>query len=85
MFNLLGVGKRAGSGLENIELAWKEQEWIVPDLEESYDPDRVTLTLITVSILPVGSINLLKSILENEYNLLRKMWMWGQTLGGKCK
>lgn len=26
MFNLLGVGERAGSGLENIQLAWKEQE-----------------------------------------------------------
>lgn len=26
MFNLLGIGERAGSGLENIQLAWKEEE-----------------------------------------------------------
>jgi UTP-glucose-1-phosphate uridylyltransferase len=36
MFKLLGVGERAGSGLKNIHLVWKEQKWIVPDLEESY-------------------------------------------------
>jgi len=55
MFNLLGVGERAGSGLENIHLAWREQKWIVPDLEESYDPDRITLTLKTTSILPISA------------------------------
>jgi hypothetical protein len=35
--------ERAGSGLENIHLAWREQKWIVSDLEETYDPDRIYL------------------------------------------
>ena len=34
MFNLLGIGERVGSGLGNIHLAWREQKWIVPDLEK---------------------------------------------------
>lgn len=72
MFNLLGIGERAGSGLENIQLAWKEQEWIAPDLEESYGPDRITLTLRTVSILPKESIEFIKHGLKEEYKNLNK-------------
>ncbi|MGL5353548.1 MAG: ATP-binding protein, partial [Clostridium sp.] len=70
MFNILGVGERAGSGLENIQLAWKEQEWLAPDLEELYNPDRISLTLRTVSMLPEESIGLLKSALKGKYNEL---------------
>ncbi|WP_242984226.1 ATP-binding protein [Clostridium tertium] len=72
MFNFLGVGERAGSGLENIQLAWKEQEWLAPDLEELYDPDRILLTLRTVSMLPEESITLIKSALKNKYNELSR-------------
>lgn len=72
MFNLLGIGERAGSGLENIQLAWKEQEWLAPDLEELYDPDRIVLTLRTISMLPEQSIMLLKSVLKNKYNELSR-------------
>jgi len=64
MFNLLGVGERAGSGPENIHLACREQKWIVPDVEESDDLDRITLTLKTISILPKESIEKLKSVLK---------------------
>lgn len=72
MFNLLGIGERAGSGLENIQLAWKEQEWLAPDLEELYDPDRIILILRTISMLPEQSILLLKSVLKNKYNELSR-------------
>lgn len=64
--------ERAGSGLENIQLAWKEQEWLAPDLEELYNPDRIDLTLRTVSMLPEESIKLLKLALKREYNELKK-------------
>lgn len=72
MFNLLGIGERAGSGLENIQLAWKEQEWLAPDLEELYDPDRIVLTLRTISMLPEQSIIVLKSALMCKYNELSR-------------
>ncbi|SHH95001.1 hypothetical protein SAMN02745196_02016 [Clostridium collagenovorans DSM 3089] len=72
MFNILGVGKRAGSGLENVQLAWKEQEWLAPDLEELYNPDRICLILRTVSMLPEESISLLKSVLKVKYNELNR-------------
>ena len=72
MFNLLGVGERAGSGLENIQLAWKEQEWIAPDLEEEFNPDRIILILRTISMLPEQSIKLLKYVLKDKYDMLSK-------------
>jgi ATP-dependent DNA helicase RecG len=72
MFSLIGVGERAGSGLENIRLAWKEQEWTLPDLEENYDPDRVDLTLRTISLIPQESIVFLKSVLKEEHENLVK-------------
>ena len=53
-------------------LLWREQKWIVPDLEESYDPDRITLTLKTTSILPKESIERLKSVLKEKYSKLSK-------------
>ena len=72
MFNLLGIGERAGSGIENIHLAWREQKWIVPDLEETYDPDRITLILKTTSILPKENIEKLKLVLKEKYSKLSK-------------
>ena len=72
MFSLIGVGERAGSGLENIRKAWKEQEWTIPDLEETYNPDRVELTLRTISLLPQKSIDFIKFVLKDDYNNLEK-------------
>ncbi len=72
MFNLIGVGERAGSGIEAIRKAWKEQEWTIPDLEESFGPDRVELTLRTISLLPNESISFIKNTLNEEYKNLDK-------------
>lgn len=45
MFSLIGVGERAGSGIEKIQKAWKDENWISPQLDEKFDPDRIELTL----------------------------------------
>ena len=45
MFNLVNIGERAGSGIPNIYAVWKKQGWKLPILSESYDPDRITLSL----------------------------------------
>lgn len=46
MFNLVNIGERAGSGIPNIYSVWKKQGWKLPVLSESYDPDRITLSLV---------------------------------------
>lgn len=45
MFNLIDVGKRAGSGIPNIFSVWKKQGWSAPVISESFEPDRITLSL----------------------------------------
>ena len=45
MFNLLGIGERAGSGIPDIYQVWTDQEWNSPVVEEFYNPDRTRLSL----------------------------------------
>jgi predicted HTH transcriptional regulator len=45
MFNLIEVGERAGSGIPNIFNVWDKQGWITPVITESFEPERITLSL----------------------------------------
>ena len=45
MFNLLGIGERAGSGIPYIYQVWADQGWNSPVVEEFYNPDRIRLSL----------------------------------------
>ena len=45
MFNMIGIGERAGSGVPDIYAVWETQGWREPVVEEIYNPDRTILTL----------------------------------------
>jgi len=45
MFNLISIGERAGNGVPNIYKIWAEENYVVPVIEEIFDPDRTKLTL----------------------------------------
>ena len=45
MFNLLGIGERAGGGIPDIYQVWADQGWNSPVVEELYNPDRTRLSL----------------------------------------
>lgn len=45
MFNLIGIGERAGSGVPDIFAVWKNEGWEEPTVEEQFDPDRTLLIL----------------------------------------
>ena len=45
MFNLIGIGERAGSGVPDIFAVWDSQGWVMPEVEEEFNPDRTILTL----------------------------------------
>lgn len=45
MFNLIGVGERAGSGVPELFSVWAHEDWIEPTIEEQFDPDRTILTM----------------------------------------
>ena len=46
MFHLIDVGERTGSGIPNIFNVWNKQGWPAPVITESFDPDRITLSLL---------------------------------------
>jgi predicted HTH transcriptional regulator len=53
MFNLIGVGEHAGSGVPDIYDVWKTEGLMEPTVEEQFGadvPDRTTLTLPLVDI-----------------------------------
>lgn len=45
IFNLIDIGERAGSGIPSILSAWEREGWGTPVIEESFDPDRIKVTL----------------------------------------
>ena len=45
MFNLIGIGERAGSGVPDIYSVWEQQVWKRPEVIEEYGPDRTILKL----------------------------------------
>lgn len=45
MFNLIGIGERAGSGVPDIYSVWEQQGWKQPEVIEEYGPDRTVLKL----------------------------------------
>ena len=50
MFNMIGIGERAGSGVPSILQTWSTQGWNPPQVEEQYGPDRTRLTLTLTNI-----------------------------------
>ncbi|HUX38081.1 MAG TPA: RNA-binding domain-containing protein [Rectinemataceae bacterium] len=52
MFQLIGGGDRAGSGVDKIHGGWKSRQWRAPRLELFTQPDRVRLSLPMVSLIP---------------------------------
>ncbi len=47
LFHLIGIGVRIGEGIPAIFRVWAEQGWETPVIAESFDPDRITLSLST--------------------------------------
>jgi predicted HTH transcriptional regulator len=45
MFALIDIGERAGSGLYNIRTVWQDEGWLAPVWEETFDPERLKLSV----------------------------------------
>ena len=60
MLLLIGGGERAGSGADKIRAGWRVQHWRAPRLEVFEQPERVGLTLPTVSLIPEDTLHRLR-------------------------
>ena len=68
MFNLIGIGERAGSGVPELFSVWEEEGWEEPLIEESFDPDRTILTLKFKKKVPKKSAGK-KYLKKHLYNM----------------
>lgn len=55
MFNLIGIGERAGSGVPELFTVWEREGWKEPIIDEEFDPDRTILTLTFEEKVPKKS------------------------------
>jgi ATP-dependent DNA helicase RecG len=70
MFQLIGEGEQAGSGIEKILKAWKEQHWRVPLLYEESEPEQTVLRLSMVSLLPKEAVETLDRHFGSQFRQL---------------
>ena len=52
MFQLVGIGEQAGSGIPKIYRNWSKQHWRLPALSEEVEPDQTLLAMLMVNLLP---------------------------------
>jgi hypothetical protein len=70
MFDLIGYGERAGSGLPKIFQNWREQLWRLPELREKFHPEQTLLLMRMMSLLPDAVMKSLESRFGSEFNEL---------------
>ncbi len=69
MFNLIDIGERAGSGIPNIFSTWEKQGWPAPIFSESFEPDRITLTLKFGEYYQKNAM----SVNDNNYKIVKNI------------
>ena len=59
MFQLVGYGDHAGSGLLRIHQNWAAQQWRTPQLYEQIEPEQTLLELRMHSLMPAAAVDAL--------------------------
>ncbi len=67
MFQMLGLGDKAGSGFGKILRAWKEQQWIIPLVSEKLELEMTSVALPMVSFIPENIEKELREIVGDNY------------------
>ncbi len=67
MFQMLGLGEKAGSGFGKILRAWKEQQWFYPLVSEKLDLEMTSVALPMVSLIPENVEKELREIIGDNY------------------
>lgn len=73
MFGFLGYGEHAGSGFPRIVRGWSSQHWRMPLIRETLRPDRVSLLMRMVSLLPEESVQKLRESFGDQVDRLNPL------------
>ena len=72
MFNIIGIGERAGSGIADIYQVWENEGWPLRVVEESYNPDRTRLSLEFSKKQAIKTSDKKQAIKTSDKNKLQK-------------
>jgi ATP-dependent DNA helicase RecG len=70
MFQMLGLGERAGSGFQKIQRAWQEQHWFRPRVAEHLSLELTGVWLPIVSMISEDIEQEIRSVVGEDYSAL---------------
>lgn len=73
MFQLLGLGEKAGSGFQKILRAWREQQWLIPLVSEDPTLEMTRICLPLASMIPEDVERELKAVVGDAYGTLDEL------------
>lgn len=74
MFQLVGLGDQAGSGVPKVYRGWRQQDWRQPELGESTVPSEHTvLRLRMLSLFPPDAVDRLEQLMGDSYRTLDEL------------
>ena len=73
MFQMLGLGEKAGSGFQKILRAWREQHWLIPLVAEQLSLEMTRVWLPIASMIPDDVEKELRSVVGNAYGALDEL------------
>ena len=73
MFQLLGLGERAGSGFQKIMRAWHEQHWLQPLIAEDPALEMTRIHLPLASMIPADVERELRTLVGASYSQLDEL------------
>lgn len=73
MFQMLGLGEKAGSGFQKILRAWREQHWMIPLVAENPALEMTRVWLPLASMIPGDVEQELRAIVGDAYQGLDEL------------
>lgn len=73
MFQMLGLGEKAGSGFQKILRAWREQHWLMPLVAENLALEMTRVWLPIASMIPDDVERELRSVVGDAYQTLDEL------------
>ncbi|MFW7382199.1 MAG: RNA-binding domain-containing protein [Oligoflexus sp.] len=68
MFDLVGLGEKAGSGISKILNSWNQQHWKAPLIKEDHERNTTKLVLPMLSLVPQKAIESLKGLFGKKFD-----------------
>jgi ATP-dependent DNA helicase RecG len=74
MFQMVGLGDQAGSGVPKVYRGWRQQDWRRPELDESTVPSEHTvLRLRMLSLFPADAVHRLEQSMGDSFRGLSEL------------